>query len=223
LLAVVGTVVSMYGIWAPAAAASGGADTLAELPLDAAEPIAGALPDEVLPLEGEHAEQQDEAASEAAAAPPVATAVPMIAVYIVGAVLEPGVYQLPLEARVNDAVEQAGGLSPDADSLRVNLAQHLTDGQQIYVPRQGEEVAPGMAAADQASAAPATAADGLLDVNSASASELEALPRIGAALAGRIIAYREEHGRIASIDDLRAIKGISAGVFEEIAPLVTVR
>lgn len=149
----------------------------------------------------------------------------LMTVYVVGAVTTPGVYQVPDGARVNDVVLQAGGLSHEADSLHVNLAERVEDGQQIYVPRLGEAPAAAPAANSQTGgAAPVaeTAPDGLLNLNQASASELEALPRIGAALAQRIVEQREANGPFRSIEDLRTIKGISEGVFAEIAPLITV-
>jgi competence protein ComEA len=144
-----------------------------------------------------------------------------ITIYIVGAVRVPGVYTLPASARVHDAVARAGGLSPDADSLRVNLAQTVVDGQQIVVPQLGEASVPEAATVGGAGAQAERAAAGrLLNINTASAAELEELPKIGATLAQRIVEYREANGAFADVEGLRAVQGLSASIVGAIAPLV---
>lgn len=132
-----------------------------------------------------------------------------ILVHVLGAVTQPGLYELPDGARVVDAVAAAGGFSPDADTAAVNLARIVADAEQLRVPAIGET--------------PATAVDdGLINLNTAVAAELEALPRIGPALAARIVAWREENGVFRSVDDLLAVAGIGTKTLEGLRPLVTV-
>ncbi|AZH78784.1 competence protein ComEA [Microbacterium sp. Y-01] len=123
-------------------------------------------------------------------------------VHVLGAVARPGLYVLHRDARLVDAVAAAGGTTEEADLGAVNLARLLEDGEQIVVPAIG--------AAPEASGAPGGAASGdeRIDLNTADQAALESLPRIGPALAERIIAWREENGRFRSVDDLLAVPGI---------------
>lgn len=143
-----------------------------------------------------------------------------VIVYISGAVRAPDVYEMPSEARIKDLVLAAGGLTANADSARINLAERLKDSEHIHVPSQNEPADPGAAvgAADGAGAAQ----DGPLDLNVASAADLEGLPGIGASLAQRISEYRTTNGPFKSVDDLRNVKGIGPALFAKIAPLVSV-
>lgn len=122
-------------------------------------------------------------------------------VHVLGAVEEPGLYVLDLDARLVDALAAAGGTTPDADLAAVNLARVLEDGEQVVVP------AAGAAGGAPGSAAPPPG-DDRIDLNAADQAALETLPRIGPALAERIIAWREENGRFTSVDDLLAVPGI---------------
>jgi len=142
------------------------------------------------------------------------TAVAAAPVYahVSGAVRAPGLYVLETGARVVDAVSAAGGFTADAARDGVNLARPLSDGEQIVVPREGEAGA----------TAPGAPADGRVNINTADAAALETLPRIGPALAGRIIAWREENGRFTSVDDLRAVPGIGDKLLEGLRDLVVV-
>lgn len=128
-------------------------------------------------------------------------------VHVLGAVERPGLYVLELDARLVDAVAAAGGTTEDADLAAVNLARVLADGEQILVPTRG-------AAADAPGAAPP--GDDRIDLNSADQAALETLPRIGPALAERIVAWREENGRFQSVDDLLAVPGIGEKLLEGI-------
>lgn len=125
-------------------------------------------------------------------------------VHVLGAVEKPGLYVLDLEARVVDAVAAAGGTAADADLAAINLARVLTDGEQIVVPVVGAEAEPG--------AAPP--GDDRVDLNTADQAALETLPRIGPALAERIITWREENGRFQSVDDLLEVPGIGEKLIE---------
>lgn len=119
-------------------------------------------------------------------------------VHVLGAVERPGLYVLDLDARLVDAVAAAGGTTDDADLAAINLARLLTDGEQIVVPVAGASAAAGATAPG----------DDRIDLNTADQAALETLPRIGPALAGRIIAWRDENGRFQSVDDLLAVPGI---------------
>lgn len=122
-------------------------------------------------------------------------------VHVLGAVEKPGLYVLDLEARVVDAVAAAGGTTTDADLTAVNLARVVDDGEQIVVPVAG-------ATSDAPGGEAPPPGDDRVDLNTADQAALETLPRIGPALAERIITWREENGRFASVDDLLAVPGI---------------
>jgi len=141
-----------------------------------------------------------------------------VIVYISGAVSAPDVYELPIDARVKDLVLAAGGLSADADLEQVNLAERLKDSAHVHVPRRGESAAAEPAAATTGDAAQ----NGLLNLNTASASDLDGLPGIGQSFADRIIEYRTTNGPFASVADLQKVKGIGAALFAKIAPLVSI-
>ncbi len=145
-----------------------------------------------------------------------------VVVHVVGAVPAPGVQRLPAGARVVDAVEAAGGANGDADLARINLAAALVDGQQIYVLRVGEE--PPLPPVGTGGAGPVAGADDAanpIDINRASATELEDLPGVGPATAEAIIAHREQNGPFASVDDLIDVRGIGDAKLEQIRPHAT--
>jgi competence protein ComEA len=147
-----------------------------------------------------------------------------VVVHVAGAVAVPGVQRLPTGARVVDAVDAAGGALPDADLARINLAAPLTDGQQIYVLRQGE-VPPLVPAGPAGGAAgtPGTAAGGeLVDINRATADQLDELPGVGPATAEAIISHRDQNGPFASVDELIDVRGIGESKLDQLRDLVTV-
>jgi len=131
-------------------------------------------------------------------------------VHVVGEVQSPGMYQLPIGARLVDAVFAAGGLTEEADNSSVNLARELTDGEQIIVFSISQE---GEVAG--------TTASGLVSLNRAGDKELEELPGIGPALAGRIIAWREANGGFKSVQDLLKVSGIGESLLAGVVDLVT--
>jgi len=135
-----------------------------------------------------------------------------IGVYIVGAVLSPGVYFLPQGSRVAEALEAAGGPTEEADLARVNLAKRVYDEEQIYVPRLGEENPPLPLSVGSSGGQ----ARGKININTATAAELETLPGIGPVLGQRIIDYREANGPFAAIEDIKSVRGIGEVTFEEI-------
>lgn len=152
-----------------------------------------------------------------------------IAVHVSGAVADPGVVELPGGARVDDALEAAGGATEEADLAAVNLARPLVDGEQVHVPVPGEEPRPAPVGDSSSSrgsadpAAPAEATDGSpIDLNSADASQLEELPGVGPAIAQRIVEHREKNGPFTSVDGLLEVSGIGPATLEEIRGRATV-
>ena len=128
-----------------------------------------------------------------------------------GAVVRPGVYRLKDGARVSQAIDAAGGLTAEADVTGLNRASKVTDGQKIYVPTVGEQHA--AAAVDGAESGAATTAgagssSGLVNINTASAAELQTLSGIGPSMAQSIIDERTQNGAFASVDDLMRVSGI---------------
>jgi competence protein ComEA len=155
-----------------------------------------------------------------------------ILVHVLGSVLRPGVYELAEGSRAVDAVAMAGGFAEGAEQASLNLARPLVDGEQLRVLAVGEvppAPAGGAGAGSPSSGspgAPSGAAGGspgaLINLNSATALDLDTLPRIGPAMAARIIAWRDENGPFASVDDLLQITGIGDKTFESLRPLVSV-
>ncbi|RBY76067.1 competence protein ComEA [Geodermatophilus sp. TF02-6] len=137
-----------------------------------------------------------------------------VVVSVVGLVTRPGLVTLPEGARVADAVAAAGGLLPEADPASVNLAAVVTDGQQVTV---------GVPGAAAAGAAPSGGGgSGLVDLNTATVADLDALPGIGPVLAQRIVDHREQHGRFTAVEQLDDVPGIGPAIYAELAELVTV-
>lgn len=139
-------------------------------------------------------------------------------VHVAGAVVAPGVHELPPGSRVIDAVQASGGLAPDAEAGAVNLAAVLVDGSQVYVPRIGEVPPPSAMAPDGGG----TAASGPIDLNTADATLLETLPGVGPATAAAIIDHRERNGPFASVDVLLEVRGIGEAKLAALRDLVRV-
>jgi competence protein ComEA len=153
---------------------------------------------------------------------PEATRTPSpVRVYVTGAVQRPDVYALPAGSIVKDALLAAGGATTDADLIRINLASPLADGQQIYVPRQGEEDLPARLLTAPAAALPLSGGS-RVNINTAGEAELDLLPGIGPALAKRIVEYRQTHGPFQTIEQITEVPGIGDAVLEQIRDLVTV-
>ena len=154
-------------------------------------------------------------------APTTTTAPPAVVVHAAGAVQAPGVYRLDPGSRAADLVAAAGGATPDADLQRLNLAAPVADGERVYVPRVGEVAPPPVAGAGGGTAS-GEGGDAPVDLNTATAEELEELPGVGPAIAAAIVDERERRGRFATVDDLLDVRGIGEARLEQLRDLVTV-
>lgn len=169
-----------------------------------------------------------------------AQATARVTVHIVGEVERPGVVTLPAGSRVDDALDEAGGATSEADLTGVNLARPLVDGEQVVVPAPGDRVvgapgagtgaAPGGAGAAGAGGAAAGAggagaggaAAELVDLNTADLATLETLPGVGPVLAQRILDWRTEHGQFTAVEELGEVSGIGDKIYAQLSPKVTV-
>lgn len=140
-------------------------------------------------------------------------------VAINGAVATPGIVKVPQGARLSEVAEAAGGFSDTADFSELNLAGRVGDGESITIPSVGEAVE---AANNSPGSESSGTSGGSMDINTATAQELEELPGIGEVLALRIVEYRTTNGPFSSVEELASIDGISAGMVEDLRPLVTV-
>ena len=155
-----------------------------------------------------------------------------IAVHVVGAVQQPGVYHLAAGSRGDDAVRLAGGATSQADLKRVNLAAVLVDGQQLWIPRAGERIPQNTlpitlpnavsGAGAPPNAVPSTGVTALGDINQATVADLDRLPGIGPSTARAIVDHRTRNGPFASVDDLLAVRGIGPAKLAELRALVRV-
>jgi len=142
----------------------------------------------------------------------------LITVDVKGAVKSPGIYDLPVGSRVNDAVQKAGGLTDQADSKSLNLAQKVSDEALVYVPTKGEE-------ASQQSGSGATSStskEKKVNLNKASLEELKQVKGLGGKRAQDIIDHRETNGKFKSVDELKKVSGIGAKTIEKLKDYVTV-
>lgn len=162
---------------------------------------------------------------------PLEEGVAQLFVHVCGAVHKPGVFQCKPGLRKFEAIEKAGGALPGADLSRVNLAEYAEDGEQIYIPLQGEAVKTARRSGSKKTAAtPKTPAAGKqqpevrfpVDLNVATAEQLEAVPGIGPAMAARIVQYRTEHGPFAAYQDLGNVSGIGPKKLENFQAYLSV-
>ncbi len=156
---------------------------------------------------------------------PLPTSTPEpVNVFINGEVAEPGIYQLPFDARVQELIALAGGFTTEAFADVVNLAQPLTDGMHVYVPAVGDEqaVIPLVSTPPSTTKAEGESAGGLIDINRANKSQLETLPGVGPSTAEKILIHREDNGPFASIEAIMDVSGIGPAKFEKMADFITV-
>jgi competence protein ComEA len=141
-----------------------------------------------------------------------------IRVHVVGAVIEPGLYTLAPDSIVKDAIQAAGGAQPDADLKTINLAAPLLDGQQIHIGSIQE-----ISTTSDTSASSISSPSTKMNINTATAPELENLPGIGPSLAQKIVDHRQAHGPFLSIEDLTTVSGIGPAKLEQIKDLIVCR
>jgi competence protein ComEA len=152
------------------------------------------------------------------------TAADRVVVHVLGAVRRPGLVGLPYGSRVQDAIEKAGGLTRSADPGELNLAQLLTDGEQIVIGTRGEpagEVRDGGGGGGGGSSG-GTGSSTPLDLNRATQAQLEELPGVGPVTAGKIMAWRDEHRRFSRVEELQEVDGIGPKTYAQLAPHVRV-
>lgn len=143
----------------------------------------------------------------------------LITVDVKGAVKSPGIYDLPVGSRVHDAVQKAGGLTDEADSKSLNLAQKVSDEALVYVPTKGEEAASQQVASGTTAS---TSKDKKVNLNKASLEELKQVKGLGGKRAQDIIDHREANGKFKSVDELKKVSGIGAKTIEKLKDYVTV-
>ncbi|HEL2001299.1 TPA: helix-hairpin-helix domain-containing protein [Streptococcus suis] len=145
-----------------------------------------------------------------------------LVVDVKGAVAKPGLYTLKADARVNDAVEAAGGLTSQADPKSINLAQKLSDEAVVYVASKDEKISVVTSTTASSAISQEEKKNSLVNLNTATEADLQTISGIGAKRAADIIAYREANGGFKSVDDLNNVSGIGDKTMESIRPYVTV-
>jgi competence protein ComEA len=155
---------------------------------------------------------------------PLSTPSPLV-IYVTGAVMNPGTYNLPANGRVRDAIQAAGGLSSESDITSLNLAAFIQDGERIWVPLRvtSTSITSPEQACECKTVTPYTpSADHPLNINLATEAELDLLPGIGSVKAAAIVTYRQQNGPFTTIDELQNVPGITATVFANIKDLISV-
>lgn len=177
------------------------------------EPVeSDAAPGGVDASEGDERAEKDEAAeaSPGGDSPAEAEEAETVLVHVDGAVAAPGVYELPADARANDAVVAAGGLAPGADTSSINLAAPVGDGDKVHVPVEGEAAPSGSPEGEGASGGP-------VNINTATVEELDELPGVGEATARAIVEEREANGPFLVPEDIMRVSGIGEKKYERLA------
>ena len=141
----------------------------------------------------------------------------LITVDVKGAVKTPGIYDLPVGSRINDAVQKAGGLTDNADSKSINLAQRISDEALVYVPTKEEATSQEMPSSTSNSKE-----NKKVNLNKASLEELKQVKGLGAKRAQDIIDHRDSNGKFKSVDELKKVSGIGAKTIEKLKEYVTV-
>lgn len=149
----------------------------------------------------------------------------IIYVHVCGQVKNPGLYELSGDARVGAAIQAAGGFTKEADEASINLAEYATDGSQIYVAsiEENKETRTGGSGTSPSDKADReTNAEGLININTASVTELTTLSGIGDSRAEAIVEYRTEHGAFSSIEEIKEVSGIGDSIYDKIKDKITV-
>lgn len=180
-----------------------------------ARPVAVASPGDVVTV-------ATPSQSAASATPSMAKSASKIVVHVLGAVRRPGLVRLPENARVQDAIDAADGLTRQADPGELNLAQLLSDGQQVLIGTARHPAGEVREQPGSGDASSGPTAQGALDLNRANQAQLEELPEVGPVTAQAILAWRQEHGRFTRIEELQEVDGIGPKTYGQIAPHVRV-
>lgn len=180
-----------------------------------ARPVAVASPGDVVTV-------ATPSQSAASATPSMAKSASKIVVHVLGAVRRPGLVRLPENARVQDAIDAADGLTRQADPGELNLAQLLSDGQQVLIGTARHPAGEVREQPRSGDASSGPTAQGALDLNRANQAQLEELPEVGPVTAQAILAWRQEHGRFTRIEELQEVDGIGPKTYGQIAPHVRV-
>jgi competence protein ComEA len=180
-----------------------------------ARPVAVASPGDVVTV-------ATPSQSAASATPSMAKSASKIVVHVLGAVRRPGLVRLPENARVQDAIDAAGGLTRRADPGELNLAQLLSDGQQVLIGTARHPAGEVREQPGSGDVSSGPTAQGALDLNRANQAQLEELPEVGPVTAQAILAWRQEHGRFTRIEELQEVDGIGPKTYGQIAPHVRV-
>ena len=154
----------------------------------------------------------------------VPTTVATVSIHVAGNVLKPGVYEMPADSRVVDAIRIAGGANAIADLNAINLANRLNDAQQVYVPAVGEKVPPsssGLSAGGVGTGSAPNSVEYPININSADVALLDELPGVGPSTAQAIVTYRDQNGPFASVSGLEDVPGIGPAKVAAIQRLVT--
>ena len=154
----------------------------------------------------------------------VPTTVATVSIHVAGNVLKPGVYEMPADSRVVDAIRIAGGANAIADLNAINLANRLNDAQQVYVPAVGEKVPPsssGLSAGGVGTGSAPNSVEYPININSADVALLDELPGVGPSTAQAIVTYRDQNGPFSSVSGLEDVPGIGPAKVAAIQRLVT--
>ena len=145
-----------------------------------------------------------------------------IAIHMTGCVKNPGIIELEEGARIDDAIQLAGGLTEEADLTNVNLAYKVEDGQKIYIPNIHDVEEKEIIQENQEGIFNEESETGIVNINTAKQTELETLPGIGPTIALRIIEYREENGKFTNIEELKEVEGIGEAKWEQIKDFIEI-
>ncbi len=147
-----------------------------------------------------------------------------IKVYIAGEVNIPGVIELEQGARIEDAIQNAGGVKPEANLKNINLAYEVSDGEKIYIPNVAEEEAEDETSVPSSNVSGTNSnTSGKININKATEAELTSIPGIGTSTAQKIITYREENGKFQTIEDIKKVSGIGDSKFESMKDYIAVK
>lgn len=149
-----------------------------------------------------------------------------IKVYVTGEVNTPGVIELEEGARIQDAIEGAGGINAEANLKDINLAYEVSDGEKIYIPNLSEESSEDGAEQSSMSGSDwktSTSSSGKVNINKATATELTTVPGIGSSTAEKIVTYRNENGKFKNVEDIKNVSGIGDSKYESMKDYITVR